>query len=46
MTLGAIGTRQCDIDKLIRKLQPSGTALTLAGMGSTSTLIYRRSTAA
>ena len=27
VSLGAIGTRQCDIDKLIRKLQSKGAAL-------------------
>jgi len=27
LSLGAIGTRQCDIDKLIRKLQSKGAAL-------------------
>lgn len=30
VALGAIGTRQCDIDKLIRKLQAKGGPLTLA----------------
>jgi len=27
VSLGAIGTRQCDIDKLIRKLQAKGATL-------------------
>ena len=27
VSLGAIGTRQCDIDKLIRKVQSKGAAL-------------------
>ena len=30
VSLGAIGTRQCDIDKLIRKLQAKGARLVLA----------------
>jgi hypothetical protein len=30
VSLGVIGTRQCDIDKLIRKLQANGARLTLA----------------
>ncbi len=30
VSLGAIGTRQCDIDKLIRKLQPKGVTLVFA----------------
>ena len=29
VSLGAIGTRQCDIDKLIRKLQSKGAALSV-----------------
>ncbi len=30
VTLGTIGTRQCDIDKLIRKLQAKGNSVTTA----------------
>src|SRR6266511_3336993 len=30
VSLGAIGTRQCDIDKLIRKLQAKGATLVFA----------------
>jgi hypothetical protein len=30
MALGVIGTRQCDIDKLIRKLQAKGATLVFA----------------
>ncbi len=33
VSLGAIGTRQCDIDKLIRKLQAKGTTLVFAYKG-------------
>ncbi len=31
ISLGTIGTRQCDIDKLIRKLQSKGYTLVSAG---------------
>ncbi|MGH8512861.1 MAG: hypothetical protein ACREV8_02715 [Gammaproteobacteria bacterium] len=32
ISLGTIGTRQCDIDKLIRKLQSKGHTLVSAGL--------------
>ncbi len=43
VSLGTIGTRQCDIDKLIRKLQSTGAALVLAcEAGPCGYWLYRR----